>query len=57
MLYDNLGSDLLAPRKFSVTCGCGAEGPDEIQDALAEGWRNIEADDDQDATGICPECW
>lgn len=44
---------------FVVKCECGACGPDDLQDALADGWRDIELDDSDvpgSHEGLCPEC-
>jgi len=43
---------------FRVSCPYGVDGPDEIQDALAEGWRDIIHDPDpaERHSGICPDC-
>ena len=42
-------------RSITLMCPCGAIGPDEIQDAFADGWRSIDQDDES-GTGVCPEC-
>ena len=44
---------------FAVRCDCGQRGSDDLQDALAAGWRNIEQDSRDilgHHRGICPEC-
>ena len=54
----NTGFILQRPTAFQLTCDCGASGPAEIQDALAEGWRNIMEShtSSERCFGICPDC-
>ena len=44
---------------FSLNCRCGENGPDDLQEALADGWRNIDYDESGSAgefVGNCPDC-
>ena len=45
--------------QFSLKCRCGENGPGELQEALAEGWRNIENNENgapEEFVGYCPMC-
>lgn len=39
-----------------LTCHCGAITADEMQDALADGWRLLDLNNERVFRGMCPEC-
>ena len=49
----------VANTQFSLKCRCGENGPDDLQEALADGWCDIDYDESGSTgeyIGNCPNC-